>query len=91
MEKQIQQKFEEILTKLGFEFYEDGMAFPRSVNKNDLIELLEEAFNLGLEVAAEDVTMIYKENKQVIKGCTYTSHNEFSIYIDKNSILKNKL
>ena len=86
--EQIQQKFEEILKGLGFEFFEDGTCkVTPYLYKDDFVELLEQSFNLGLEVAADnadaDYNMVGSWNVQV--------EGDIEVYVLKNSILKFKL
>lgn len=80
---QIQQKFDEILTGLGYVFWEDGLGHAL-YDKESLIELMESCFNLGLEVAADNA----KADVNIIS----TETGDYSeVYVLKNSILKFKL
>ncbi len=88
--EQIQQKFEDTIKGLGFTSWEDGMVKNICICKEDLIELLETGFNLGLEVAADNADADYTiidENEPddpVLK-------EQIEVYVIKNSILKHKL
>ena len=92
MEKQIQQKFEEILTGLGFLFHDDELSC-HYTTKSDLIELMEFAFNLGLDVAAENAEADFNcitENAE-IQIHKLIMNNELECYVLRGSILKHKL
>ena len=84
--EQIQQKFEEILTGLGFLFIDDE-PMTRYTKKEDLIELLEEGFNLGLEVAADNAETDY----EMLGNWNVQVEGDIEVYVIKNSILKFKL
>lgn len=90
--EQIQQKFEKILNKQGCKFWTDGQLkkTTKHLIKKDFIELMEFAFNLGLEVAADNADADYTildENEPddpVLK-------EQIEVYVIKNSILKLKI
>lgn len=77
--EQIQQKFEEFL-KERFHFYPDGSVIG-PVYQADLSDVIEYAFNFGLEVAADNADAdFHRPDGQTIE-----------CYVLKNSILKFKL
>jgi hypothetical protein len=80
--EEIQQKFNDILKGLGYKFYADEGTIPVHFyrNKNDMLDLMESCFNLGLEVAADNAEAdFYRPDGQTIE-----------VYVLKNSILKHK-
>ena len=85
--EQIQQKFDKILLGLGYKFYSDEgnrqeKHFYRT--KDDMLDLMESCFNLGLEVAAN--------NAEADVNIISTETGDYSeIYVLKESILKFKL
>lgn len=85
--EQIQQKFENILKGYGYKFFEDGVLETTYLTKNDLIELLEEGFNLGLEVAANNAEADY----EMSGNWNVQVEGDIECYVIKNSILKYKL
>lgn len=82
--EQIQQKFNEMLDGLGWIFYNNNCD-RQDITKSDLIELLESAYNLGLEVAADNA----EADCHVFAGDTGKEFIE--TYVLKESILKHKL
>lgn len=92
--EQIQQEFDEILTGFGYEFWDDDMCkITPYLNKRDFIEILEQAFNLGLEVAADnaeaDVTILTEDGQYEMDSIQLGY--DYEVYVLKNSILKFKL
>lgn len=85
--EQIQQKFDEILTGLGHEFWKDGTLSTSYITKNDLLELLTSGFNLGLEVAADNAEADY----EMTGNWNVQVQGDIEVYVIKNSILKHKL
>lgn len=87
--EQIQQKFEEILNKQGCKFWTDGQLkkTTKHLIKKDFIELMEFAFNLGLEVAADNADADYN----IIDSFDRITGENIEVYVLKNSILKHKL
>lgn len=83
--EQIQQKFEKILLGLGWSFREDGTLKERYTLQEDVEELMESCFNLGLEVAADNA----EADCHVFAGDTGKEFIE--CYVLKESILKFKL
>lgn len=85
--EQIQQKFDEILEKHDYKFYfigSDEVLDDRYLTKNDLLELMEFTFNLGLDVAAD--------NTEADVNIVSTDSGDYSeVYVLKESILKHKL
>ena len=92
--EQIQQEFDEILTGFGYEFWDDDMCkITPYLNKRDFIEILEQAFNLGLEVAADNAeadNTILSEDAEYLFG-QMLSGQDYEVYVLKESILKFKL
>ncbi len=91
--EQIQQKFENILKGYGYKFFEDGVLETTYLTKDDLIELLEEGFNLGLEVAADnadaDITILSEEGQYELQNLV--AGQDYEVYCLKESILKHRL
>lgn len=89
--EQIQQKFDETIKGLGFASWEDGMVKNICICKEDLIELLETGFNLGLEVAADnadaDITILSGDDDRL----WLQPGHDYEVYVIKNSILQHKL
>lgn len=85
--EQIQQKFENILKGYGYKFFEDGVLETTYLTKDDLIELLEEGFNLGLEVAADNAEADY----EMTGNWNVQVQGDIEVYVIKNSILQFKL
>ena len=89
----MKQKFEEILTGLGFTFNPDNILKDRLVSKSDLIELMESAFNLGLDVAAEnaeaDFVILSGDAKHSFQ--CLVEGEDYEVYCLKQSILRHKL
>lgn len=85
--EQIQQKFEEILKGLGWSFREDGTLKERYTLQEDVEELMESCFNLGLEVAANNAETDYN----MVGSWDIQKMGDIEVYILKNSILKFKL
>lgn len=83
--EQIQQKFKDIATD-RFHFYTNGDIIG-SVNYKDLLDVLEHAFNLGLEVAADNAEADYN----MVGSCDILKMGDIEVYVLKNSILKFKL
>lgn len=91
--EQIQQKFEEILTGLGFTFNPDNILKDRLVSKSDLIELMEFAFNLGLDVASENAEadfVFLNEGTEDHFQCLEEG-KDYEVRCLKQSILRHKL
>ena len=78
--KQIQQKFDEMLC------WPAGETFSYTTH-DDLMEVMEFAFNLGLEVAADNAEADYN----FIESFDRMTGQDFEVYVIKNSILKHKL
>ncbi len=74
-------EFNEILEQLGFYFNPDNILKQPCIIKSDLMELLEKAFNLGLEVAADNAEADFNRPDGQTVEC----------YVLKNSILQHKL
>ena len=91
--EQIQQKFEKILNKQGCKFWTDGQLkkTTKHLIKKDFIELMEFAFNLGLEVAADnadaDITILSGDDDRL----WLQPGHDYEVYVIKNSILQHKL
>lgn len=85
--EQILQKFDEILNGHGYKFFEDGVLETTYLTKNDLLELLEQAFNLGLEVAADNAEADY----EMSGNWNVQVEGDIEVYVIKNSILQFKL
>ena len=90
--EQIQQKFDTFLKGMGFEFWTDGQL--KKVGhpiKKDFEELMEFAFNLGLEVAADnadaDITILSGDDDRL----WLQPGHDYEVYVIKNSILQHKL
>lgn len=61
-----QQYFEQILTGLGYQFYEDGMMKTSYHTKQDLQELMERVWNLALNKASL-VAQVYYDGDNIAK------------------------
>lgn len=89
----MKQNFEQILTGLGFTFDIDGIMDERLVVKSDLIELMEFAFNLGLDVASEnaeaDFVILSGDAKHSFQFLV--EGEDYEVYCLKQSILRHKL
>ena len=84
--EQIQQKFDEMLCSPVGETFS-------YTTKSDLIELMEFAYNLGLDVAAENAEADFNcitENAE-IQIHKLIMNNELECYVLRGSILKHKL
>ena len=92
--EQIQQKFDTFLKGMGFEFWTDEQL--KKVGhpiKKDFEELMEFAFNLGLEVAADNAEADYtilSEDAEYLFGQMLPGQ-DYEVYCLKESILKHKL
>lgn len=83
--EQIQQKFDEMLNGHGYKFWTDGqLKTTGHLIKKDFIELMEFAFNLGLEIAADNAEADYT---MIGLG----EEIDIEVYVIKNSILKLKI
>lgn len=89
----MKQKFEEILTGLGFTFNPDNILKDRFVSKSDLIELMEFAFNLALDVAANNAEADFVIlNEETQHDFQFLKEGEdYEVYCLKQSILRHKL
>ena len=89
--EQIQQKFEAFF-KERFHFYPDGSIIG-PVYQVDLLDVMEHAFNLALEVAADNaeanVTILTEEGQYEMDSAQVGY--DYEVYVLKNSILKFKL
>lgn len=86
-------EFNEILEQLGFYFNPDNILKHQYVSKSDLMELLEKAFNLGLDVAADNAEAdhtILSEDAEYLFG-QMLSGQDYEVYVLKESILQHKL
>lgn len=83
--EQIQQKFE-IFLKERFHFYPDSSVIG-PVYQVDLIDVMEHAFNLALEVAADNAEADY----EMSGNWNVQVEGDIECYVIKNSILKYKL
>lgn len=89
----MKQRFEEILTGLGFTFNIDTVMDDRFIIKSDLTELMERSFNLGLDVAAENAEadfVFLDEGTEDHFECLVEGE-DYEVYCLKQSILRHKL
>lgn len=77
-------EFNKILEQSSFYFNPDNILKHQYVSKSDLMELLEKAFNLGLDVAADNAEADYN----ILE---VGAINEIECYVLKESILQHKL
>ena len=92
--EQIQQKFNEILKGLGFEFWTDGqLKNTQRLIKKDFEELMALCFNFGLEVAADNADANFNiiDEDDEANFERLTEGIDYEVYCLKESILKFKL
>lgn len=86
-------EFNKILEQSSFYFNPDNILKHQYVSKSDLMELLEKAFNLGLDVAADNAEAdhtILSEDAEYLFG-QMLSGQDYEVYVLKESILQHKL